>query len=104
MKNPSPIHKKTAQESFADIGKQLTNIAKRLSVYAGFSYLVFLLLAITASAFLVTQGLAFKPTGNSSQLQNNDFSLSFDQATIKRVTAPTTAPTTPAGRTNPFAE
>lgn len=108
MKNDTPAQKKTFQQSLSEAGELFRKLAKSFSAYAGFTYLVMLLVGITMVVFLVTQGLQQNTTSaDLSQKQSASYSLIFDQTTIQRIKALASKTQTPSpnpNRPNPFTE
>lgn len=105
MKKDQPIAKKTAQASLSDIGKSLSKLTRDLARYTGFIYVVILLVGITTAVYVVSQSLGAQLSPESTDISGNqDFSLTFDQATVKRINSPSAESATTTGRVNPFSE
>lgn len=113
LKVPEDTEKKPAL-TIQDLQKSLLDSWKKLEPKLSFVYAVILLLGLTFVVYLVSQTLngnsSTSTVQNSSEVQIDDYSVSFDQPTISKIqelddnSSSNTSITLPAGRINPFAE
>ena len=109
MAGPEKKTKKSASESFAEIGTSLKKTWLKIEPRIGFFYTVALLLGITYSVFLVSQSLSGASSAVELEQKASNYSTKFDTKTIEKVrelndNASSVDVSLPGGRINPFME
>lgn len=111
MATPQEKQTKKSPQSNTELVDSLRKVVRKIEPHLGFVYTVILLVGITLTVYLVTQSLRITtPSTVTTTTNENSFSISFDDATIKKIQTlndyenQSFDVSIPDGRVNPFAE